>query len=224
MRCQGAVEIAIRLFADTQRPKKPMEEMQCWEFVKVCAAAAGILLIAGTAHAADVFTITSSAFKDGGRLPTKKAGNNKANPNCVGENVSPPLAWTNPPAGTKSYALLMFDPEGRAPAGVEPLGRLRHSGVGHRLRRRRDVSKQSDKYVGGKGTVNLPHYFGPCTPPGPPHHYTFMLIATDLEPGALPPGLTREELLEGARRPRQRLDRHHRPVRQAVNGQRGASA
>ena len=56
-----------------------------------------------------------------------------------------------------------------------------------------EVSKQTDKYVGGKSTMNLPHYFGPCTPPGPPHHYTFMLIATDLEPGALQPGLTREE-------------------------------
>ncbi len=82
------------------------------------AAAAGILLIAGTAHAADVFTITSSAFKDGGRLPTKMAGDNKQNPNCVGENVSPQLSWSNPPQGTKSYVLLMSDPEGRAPAGV----------------------------------------------------------------------------------------------------------
>ena len=80
------------------------------------AAAAGVLLIAGTAHAADVFTITSTAFKDGGRLPTKMAGNIKTNPNCVGENVSPQLSWTNPPAGTKSYVLLMSDPEGRAPA------------------------------------------------------------------------------------------------------------
>ena len=38
-------------------------------------------------------------------------------------------------------------------------------------------------------------YSGPCTPPGAPHHYTFTLIATDLEPGDLPPGLTRDELL-----------------------------
>ena len=35
---------------------------------------------------------------------------------------------------------------------------------------------------------------GPCTPPGAPHHYTFILIATDLEPKELPPGLTRDEL------------------------------
>ena len=39
-------------------------------------------------------------------------------PNCVGENISPPLAWSNAPEGTKSFALLLLDPEGRAPAGV----------------------------------------------------------------------------------------------------------
>ena len=44
--------------------------------------------------------------------------------------------------------------------------------------------------------MGLPHYFGPCTPPGPPHHYTFTLIATDLEPGALQPGMTRDELIK----------------------------
>ncbi|MGC1681345.1 MAG: hypothetical protein WA760_08360, partial [Pseudolabrys sp.] len=77
------------------------------------AAAAGILLLAGTVHAAEVFTITSSAFKDGALLAKKNAGDNKSNPNCVGENVSPPLAWSNVPAGTTSLALVMTDPEGR---------------------------------------------------------------------------------------------------------------
>ena len=60
-----------------------------------------------------------------------------------------------------------------------------------------EVSKQTDKYVGGKSTAGQGIYLGPCTPPEPsPHHYTFMLIATDLEPKALPPGLTRHELFE----------------------------
>ncbi|HEY6995675.1 MAG TPA: YbhB/YbcL family Raf kinase inhibitor-like protein [Xanthobacteraceae bacterium] len=163
-----------------------------------------ILLLAGgvalavaasgqNANAQGVFTITSSSFKDGERLPTKMAGNNKQNPNCVGENVSPQLSWANPPAGTKSYALLMFDPEGRPPGGVShwvaygiPVSTTGFA--------EGEVSKQTDKYVGGKSLMNLPHYFGPCTPPGSPHHYTFTLIATDLEPAALPPGLTRDEL------------------------------
>ena len=70
------------------------------------------------ANAQSAFTITSSSFKDGERLATKMAGNNKQNPNCVGDNVSPALSWSNPPAGTKSYALVMYDPEGRAGLGV----------------------------------------------------------------------------------------------------------
>src|SRR6188472_3190574 len=158
-------------------------------------AAVGVLFIAGTAQAADVFTISSTAFKDGGRLPTKMAGNIKSNPNCVGENISPQLSWSNPPAGTKSYVLLMSDPEGRAPAGVShwvAYG-IPVSVTGFA---EGEVSKQTDKYVGGKSTLNLPHYFGPCTPPGPLHHYTFTLIATDLEPTALAPGLTRDELIK----------------------------
>ena len=148
-----------------------------------------------SANAQGVFTITSSSFKDGERLATKMAGNNKPNPNCVGDNVSPALSWANPPAGTKSYALLMFDPEGRPPGGVShwvAYG-IPVSVTGFA---EGEASKQTDKYVGGKSLMNLPHYFGPCTPPGAPHHYTFTLIATDLEPGALQPGMTRDELIK----------------------------
>lgn len=147
------------------------------------------------AQSGPAFTITSKSFKDGERLATKMAGNNKQNPNCVGENVSPQLSWANPPAGTKSYALLMFDPEGRPPGGVShwvAYG-IPVSVTGFE---EGEVSKQTEKYVGGKSLMNLPHYFGPCTPPGAPHHYTFTLIATDLEPNALQPGLTRDELIK----------------------------
>src|ERR1700734_4293013 len=70
------------------------------------------------ASAQGAFTLTSPDFKDGARLAVKNAGNNKTNPNCVGENVSPAFSWANPPEGTKSYALLMFDPEGRPNGGV----------------------------------------------------------------------------------------------------------
>lgn len=148
-----------------------------------------------SANAQGAFTITSSSFKDGERLATKMAGNNKSNPNCVGDNVSPALSWANPPAGTKSYALMMFDPEGRPPGGVShwvAYG-IPVSVTGFA---EGEVSKQTEKYVGGKSLMGLPHYFGPCTPPGAPHHYTFTLIATDLEPSALQPGLTRDELIK----------------------------
>jgi Raf kinase inhibitor-like YbhB/YbcL family protein len=158
-------------------------------------AAGGMALCAGQpARAADPFMLSSPAFADNAPLATKNAGNNKSNPNCVGENVSPPLRWANPPAGTKSFAILMFDPEGRLGLGVShwvAYG-IPASVTGFA---EGEVSQPSDKYVGGKSTMGLANYFGPCTPPGDWHHYTFTLIATDLEPKALQPGMTRDELL-----------------------------
>jgi len=167
--------------------------------------ALGTLLIAGgiaaafsavPAHA-DVLTLTSPQLQDNGTLAVKNAGSDKQrSPNCVGENVSPPFAWSNPPAGTASYALLMFDPEGRAPAGVSHMViyGIPASVTGFA---EGELSKPSDKFVGGKNLMEVGIYFGPCTPPNTDwHHYTFTLVATDLDPKApeLRPGMTREEL------------------------------
>ncbi|MBV8935261.1 MAG: YbhB/YbcL family Raf kinase inhibitor-like protein [Alphaproteobacteria bacterium] len=153
------------------------------------------LLAAPAVRAADVLTLTSPAVQDNGTLATKNACNDKQRtPNCVGENVSPPLAWSNPPEGTKSFALLLFDPEGRAPAGVSHMvvygipADVKGFAEG-------ELSKPSDKFVGGKNLMGTGTYFGPGTPPNTDwHHYTFTLVATDLDPKALQPGMTREEL------------------------------
>jgi Raf kinase inhibitor-like YbhB/YbcL family protein len=142
------------------------------------------------------FTLTSSTFKDGEMLQVKNAGNLKPNPNCVGENISPPLAWTNVPKGTKSFVIHMFDPEGRGGLGVVhwiaygiPASVTSFT--------EGEVSKESSKYVGGKSSSGRPYYVGPCTPPGVgKHHYVFTLIATDLEPTALKPGLTAAEVFD----------------------------
>jgi Raf kinase inhibitor-like YbhB/YbcL family protein len=161
----------------------------------VAAFAIGAVSGASRANAAGAFTLSSSSFKDGERLPTKMAGNNKSNPNCVGEDISPELSWVNPPEGTKSFALLMFDPEGRPPGGVSHFVAygIPASVTGFA---EGELSKPSDNFVGGTSLMKLPTYFGPCTPPGAPHHYTFTLMATDLEPSALKPGLTRDELIK----------------------------
>jgi Raf kinase inhibitor-like YbhB/YbcL family protein len=145
--------------------------------------------------AADVLTLSSSAVQDNGVLATKNACSDKQrSPNCVGENISPPLAWSNVPDGTKSFALLLFDPEGRAPAGVSHMvvygipADVKGFAEG-------ELSKPSDKFIGGKNLMGVGIYFGPGTPPNTDwHHYTFTLVATDLDPKALQPGLTREEL------------------------------
>jgi hypothetical protein len=58
-----------------------------------------------------------------------------------------------------------------------------------------ELSKPSDKFVGGKSTMGLGTYSGPGTPPNTDwHHYTWTIIATDLDPKALQRGMTREEL------------------------------
>ena len=88
------------------------------EFVPFVLAGAVALAGLTVPAAAQDFTISSSAFQDGGWLQQKNAGNNPKNPNCVGQNVSPPLAWANVPAKATSLALLMTDPEGRGGMGV----------------------------------------------------------------------------------------------------------
>src|SRR6476469_9510374 len=104
--------------------------------------------------AAAPFALTSQTFKDGTMMPKKVANvSNPAmpNPNCVGENVSPQLSWSGTPDGTKSFALTMVDPEGRGGLGVFhwvsygiPVNVTSFA--------EGEVSKTSDKYVGGKST------------------------------------------------------------------------
>jgi Raf kinase inhibitor-like YbhB/YbcL family protein len=166
----------------------------------LCAAAAVALacgLAGTTANAAGIFTLASTTFADGQVMPKKVANLNATGkaPNCVGENVSPELHWSNVPDSAKSLVLLMFDPEGRVPFGVSHwvaygIDPTKVTGFAEGA-----TSKDSDQYVGGKSLMGVGHYSGPCTPPGQTaHHYTFTLIATDFAPGDLPPGLTREEL------------------------------
>jgi len=114
------------------------------------AGALGVAL-ATSAAAQTAFTLTSQTFKDGQLMPRKVANKNAQNPNCVGDNVSPQLSWSGAPEGTKSFALLMEDPEGRGGAGV-------HHWVAYGIPpnvtsfAEGEVSKESDKFVGGKST------------------------------------------------------------------------
>jgi hypothetical protein len=159
------------------------------------AAVAGVLLLTGAAYAADPFSLTSTTFKDSTLMPKKVAGNIKTNPNCVGDNLSPQLSWANPPAGTVSYAIIMTDPEGRGGLGVD---HWHAYGIPASVTSfaEGETGQASDKFVGGIGTAKQSVYVGPCTPPGTTaHHYTFVIVATDLDPKTLPPGLTRAELL-----------------------------
>jgi len=107
---------------------------------------------------------------------------------CGGQNVSPPLSWTDVPAGITSFALVLFDADATAARthwviyGIP--GTLTSIPAGYK------------GGIGGTNTSGDAVFGGYCPPPGAaPHHYTFNLIATDLAPAALQPGLTRDGLL-----------------------------
>ncbi|MGZ3408798.1 MAG: YbhB/YbcL family Raf kinase inhibitor-like protein [Xanthobacteraceae bacterium] len=164
--------------------------------ITALVACVGVGLLAGTLVAkAEPMTLTSTSFKDGQKLDTKYGGNLSRFPGCVGQNISPQLSWSNAPEGTKSFAILFRDPEALAPAGV--VHWLAY-GIPANVTSfaEGDLAKESDKFVGGKSTMGVGTYVGPCPPAGiGAHHYTFVLMATDLEPGALKPGMTLDELV-----------------------------
>ena len=180
---------------------------------------AGVLVLSFGAARADVLTLTSSALKDNDQLAVKNAcADKQRSPNCVGENISPPLAWAGAPEGTRSFAMLMLDPEGRAPAGVNHMviygipGNVAGFAEG-------ELTKESDKFVGGKSTMEKNTYWGPGTPPNTDwHHYTFILMATDLDPKdpALKPGMNPRRTGGGAARPRQSLSRSGNALQASV--------
>jgi len=116
--------------------------------------------------------ITSTAFDEGSMIPRSYT--------CDGEDVSPPLAWTGVPEGTKSLALICDDPD--APVGTWVHWVLFNLPA--------DINGLSanvppDKVIenGGRHGMNDFRKFGyggPC-PPGGTHRYYFKLYALDAE-------------------------------------------
>jgi len=141
-----------------------------------------------------VFNITSTDVKDGGKLAEKFGGVNPNLKGCSGQNISPALNWTNVPEGTKSFAIVMTDPVPRGGLGFVHW-------VAYDIPAKKtslaqgEASKASNEFKGGKGGTGAETYFGPCPPIGDKAHpYVITLVATDLEPGGLKAGMTRDEL------------------------------
>ena len=165
-----------------------------WKLLAGGLVAAGLSGIGSVGQAAAApFMATSSTFADGGMLTKKQAADDPMRM-CGGENVSPALAWANPPAKTKSFVVFMLDPDGLLGQGVSHW-------VGYNIPANvtglaeGEITKGSKNFVGGKGTRDNALYIGPCPPVGDaPHHYVFTVVATELDPGALKPGMTRDEV------------------------------
>lgn len=169
--------------------------------MKKIAATLSLLVLAACASMQEsegpqnAFRLTSPGMPDNSRLPAKAAGNFAKNPNCTGQNISPALSWSNAPAKTRSYAILWDDQAGRTGLGVA------HAviyGIPSSTTSFAEgaLSGNPSGFVPGKNTVGT-HWLGPCAPKGnAPQHYVMTIIATDVEPNALQPGLTKAELLK----------------------------
>jgi Raf kinase inhibitor-like YbhB/YbcL family protein len=132
-----------------------------------------------TAGAASAFELSSSSLgRAGGTIPTKYVGNAMG---CGGGNASPALAWRDPPAGTRSFAITMFDPDAptghgfwhwivsNIPVGVTALPEGAGSAGGQGL---------PPAAVQSRGDAGVSHYVGPCPPPGDTaHRYVITIYA-----------------------------------------------
>lgn len=145
------------------------------------------------------FTLSAPGRNDNAMLSTPYAGKNPANPNCVGENLSPALAWVRAPAGTRSFAIVMDDQAGRAGLGVNHWTAYGIAANVSALAEG-EASTPAARFAVGKNTIGATAYLGPCPPKGnAPQHYVYTLIATSLEPGALASGLNKAELMDALR-------------------------
>ncbi len=162
--------------------------------MKKTLLATSLLLASLGAGAQEIFTLSSPDFTDNALLDKQFAGATPGNVSCTGENVSPALSWNNAPAGTKSFALMVFDPEGAKGLGVSHLVAYNIPASSKQFARGDLTSGEG--FTGGKNSPGTARYHGPCPPAGSgAHHYVFTLIASDLAADALPAGLTRDQLL-----------------------------
>ena len=129
--------------------------------------------------------VTSTAFKNMQPIPRDYT--------CDGKNNSPPLSWSKPPAGTKSFALIVDDPD-------SPGGTWTHWVVFDLPADTSELSEDAAKSQFASGAVkeglnDFKHigYGGPCPPAGKSHRYMFKVYALDTVLG-LKSGASKKEV------------------------------
>ena len=132
-----------------------------------------------SASAANAMTLTSPDIKPGGKIAAEQVFNGW---DCTGKNVSPALAWSGAPKGTKSFAVSIFDPDAPTgsgfwhwwvadlPASTTSLPKDAGSGKGLPL-----------GAVQVRNDFSLSGYGGPCPPKGSTHHYQITVYALDVD-------------------------------------------
>jgi Raf kinase inhibitor-like YbhB/YbcL family protein len=148
-----------------------------------------VMPILACTSASSVFQINSSAFSPGGRIPAKYT--------IDGANTSPPLSWSNAPDGTKSFALILDDPDAPRPGGfthwvVYNIPGDRNSLPDNVPASPAQISVGGVQGNNGAGKVG---YIGPAPPQSTGTHlYRFNLYALDTIL-SLGPGATKDDLM-----------------------------
>lgn len=150
------------------------------------------LLWSAPASSAQAFQLQSADIAPGEIIPQTFAFNGFG---CTGQNTSPALSWSNPPVGTKSFAVMVHDPDAvtggagfwhwvivNLPAGATSLVRGAGTADGRALP---EAARQIATDFG------TPGWGGPCPPTGDkPHRYTFTVYALKVDKLDLPPSAT----------------------------------
>jgi Raf kinase inhibitor-like YbhB/YbcL family protein len=152
---------------------------------KILLNSFALILLAISSQALAAFDLKSNDIKADSKIQNEFVFNGM---DCKGDNKSPELHWSNPPAGTKSFAVTIYDPD--APTG---------SGFWHwviiNIPATQTSLPKAWKASGSDGTeitsdFGMSTYGGPCPPPGKPHHYIFTVHALKTDKIDLPAGAT----------------------------------
>ena len=129
------------------------------------------------------FQIITGAFAEGALVPKLHT--------CEGADVSPSLEWAGEPAGTRSFVLVVDDPD--APVGVWNHWLL--FDIPAAVHSLAQGYRPGSLGVSGKNDFGKPGYGGPCPPRGHgPHRYYFKLYALGVPSLGLPPGARRADI------------------------------
>jgi Raf kinase inhibitor-like YbhB/YbcL family protein len=137
------------------------------------------------------FRLHSSSFRDGGLIPDLYT--------CKGRNISPELNWKNAPSKTKTFAIIVDDPDAPTQIWVHwviyniPEKATLTDKVYELLENYPRDEKTTDQILQGVNDFRKIGYDGPCPPSGL-HRYYFKLYALDTAL-ALPAGATKDKLL-----------------------------
>jgi Raf kinase inhibitor-like YbhB/YbcL family protein len=143
----------------------------------------------GAGCGGDDFTLSSPDVANGGSIQKAQVFTG-----CDGGNVSPTLNWSNPPEGTQSFTVTIYDADAPTGSGfwhwavynIPASARSLPSNAGNVSSNAAPAgSIQGYTDFGSKG------YGGPCPPPGDsPHHYTFTVYAEKVADLGIPQGTT----------------------------------